>query len=156
MSKRKLATASKGARHPKMDARAQRNKQAVVRSRKDNFLRSVACPSVEPPAGIHDNSKQETPIIENGLVALQDDLSHKMRESDSAKGFPLGIANLPAYQQKLFGIAQDNVQFSFEFAMRLATIRVPTEVFAVIAEFTSRRIDMFRQYSKEMSGYLAH
>jgi len=153
MSKRKLATASKGARHSKMAAHAQRNKQAVVRSQKDNFLRSVAPLSVERPARLHDDSKQEAPIVENGVGALQDDLSHKMRENDSAKGFALGIANLPAYQQKLLEISQANVQFGFEFALRLATIRSPTEVLAVIAEFTNRRIDMFGQHSKEMSAY---
>ena len=42
MSKHKPAKASKRARSPKMAARAQRHKQAVVRSQKDNFLRSVA------------------------------------------------------------------------------------------------------------------
>jgi hypothetical protein len=153
MSKRKLATTSKGARHSKMAARAQRNKQAVIRSQKDNLLRSVAPLSVERPARLHDDSKQEAPIVENGVGALQDDLSHKMRENDSAKGFALGIANLPAYQQKLVEIAQDNVRFGFEFALRLATIRSPTEVLVVIAEFTSRRIDMFGRHSKEMSAY---
>jgi hypothetical protein len=152
MSKRKLATASKGGRHLKMAARTQRNKQAVVRSQKDNFLRSVASLSVELPARLNDDSKQGAPIVENGVGALQDDLSHKMRESP-AKGFALGIANLPAYQQKLLEIAQANVQFGFEFALRLATIRAPIEVFAVIAEFTGRRIDMFGQHSKEMSAY---
>jgi hypothetical protein len=153
MSKRKLATASKGARHSKMATRAQRNKQAIVRSQKDSFLRSVAPLSVEPPARLHEDSRQEASVVENGLGASQDDLNHKIGKSDPVKGVALGIANLPALQQKLLEIAQANVQFGFEFALRLATIRSPTEVFAVAAEFTSRRIGMFGQQSKEMSAY---
>jgi len=153
MSKRKLATASKRARHPKMAARAQRNKQAVVRSHKHSFLRSVAAVSIEAPFRVDDGLKQESPIIETGVGDLQDDLGQKMRQTDPAKGFALATANMPAYQPKLLEIAQANVQFAFEFSLRLATIRSPTEFFAVIAEFTSRRMDMFAQHSKEMAAY---
>ena len=153
MSKRKLATASKGLRHPKKAARAQRNKQAIVRSQKDNFLRSAAAVSIEPPLKPHDDSKQEAPIVENGVAALQDDLNQKVRDSDSMKGFALATANMQAYRPKLLEIAQANVEFAFEFGLRLATIRSPTEFFAVIAEFTSRRIGMFGQHSKEMAAY---
>lgn len=153
MSKRKLATASKRARHPKVVARAQRNKQAVVRSPKDNFMRSVASVPIEPPLKLHDDSKQEAPIVENGVGALQDDLSHKMRDSNKTKGFALATANTQAYQAKLLEITQANVQFAFEFGLRLATIRSATEFFAVIAEFTSRRVDMFGQHSRELAAY---
>jgi len=152
MSKRKLAKASKRARHPKMTARAQRNKQAIVRSPKDNSLGSVAAASIEPPLKLHDDSKQEAPIVENGVGALQDDLSHRMRDNQT-KGFALATANMQAYQTKLLEIAQSNVQFAFEFGLRLATIKSPVEFFTVIAEFTSRRIDMFGQHSKEMAAY---
>ncbi|WP_249155458.1 hypothetical protein [Bradyrhizobium japonicum] len=55
MSKRKPATAPKRARNPKMAARSQRNKQAIVRSPKENFLRSVAAVSIEPPLKLHDD-----------------------------------------------------------------------------------------------------
>lgn len=146
MSKRKLAKASKRARHPKMTARAQRNKQAIVRSPKDNSA------SIEPPLKLHDNSKQEAPIVENGVGALQDDLSHRMRDNQT-KGSALATANMQAYHTKLREIAQSNVQFAFEFGLRLATTRSPVEFFAVIAEFTSRRIDMFGQHWKEMAAY---
>jgi hypothetical protein len=152
MSKRK-ATASKPDRGPKVATRAQRNKQALVRSSKESFLRSVAAASVEPPLRIDDELKREAPIIEKGVVTLQEDLSRKMRESDPAKAFALGTANMPAYQPKLLEIAQANVQFAFEFTLRLATIKSPTEFFVVIAEFTSRRMDMFAQQSKEMAAY---
>jgi hypothetical protein len=153
MSKRKPTTASKRARHPKVAARAQRSKQAIVRSPKENFLRSVAAVSIEPPLKLHDDSKQEASIVENGVGALQDDLSRKMRDSNQTKRFVLATVNMQAYQAKLLEIAQANVQFAFEFGLRLATIRSPTEFFAVIAEFTSRRIDMFGQHSKEMAAY---
>ncbi|MBR0695831.1 phasin family protein [Bradyrhizobium lablabi] len=152
MSQRKPATASKRSRHPEMAARAQQNKQAVVKSQKDNFPRSVAAVSIEPPHKLHDDSKHQAPIVENG-GALQNDLSQKMRDSDPTKGFALATANTQAYQAKLLEIAQANVQFAFEFGLRLATIRSPTKFFAVIAEFTRRRIDMFGQHSKEIAAY---
>jgi hypothetical protein len=43
------------------------------------------------------------------------------------------------------------MQFSFEFAQRLATIRSPLEFPSVIAEFTSKRIAMFRKHSTEIA-----
>jgi Phasin protein len=153
MSKRKPATAPKRARNPKMAARAQRNKQAVVRSPKENLLRSVAAVSIEPPLKLHDDPKHEVPIIEPRVDALPDDLSQRMRDSDPTKGFALATANMQAYQAKLLEIARANVQFAFEFGLRLATIRSPTEFFGVITEFTNRRIDMFGQHSKELAAY---
>jgi hypothetical protein len=53
-----------------------------------------------------------------------------------------------AYQEKLLEIVQANMQFAFEFAQSLAAIRSPFELFAVIAEFTSKRIEMFLKHSK--------
>ncbi|TMK41552.1 MAG: hypothetical protein E6G70_26035 [Alphaproteobacteria bacterium] len=60
-------------------------------------------------------------------------------------------ANVRAYQAKLLEIAQANMQFAFEFAQRLATIRSPVEFPSVIAEFTSKRAAMLRQHSKGMA-----
>jgi hypothetical protein len=56
-----------------------------------------------------------------------------------------------AYQEKLVEMVQANVQFGFEFAQRLATIRSPIEFPGVIAEFTSKRIAMFQKHSTEMA-----
>jgi hypothetical protein len=56
-----------------------------------------------------------------------------------------------AYQAKLLEMAQANMQFAFEFAQRLSTIRSPVEFPSVIAEFTSKRIAMFRKHSTEMA-----
>ena len=75
-----------------------------------------------------------------------------MTDNDSKKGFDFysAMANVRAYQAKLLEVAQANMQFAFEFAQRLATIRSPAEFLNVNAEFTSKRIDMFRKHSKEM------
>jgi hypothetical protein len=153
MSKRNVAKASKRARHPKTAARAQRNKQAIVRSPKDNVLRSVEAVSIEAPLKLQDDQEQEAPVVEKAAGALQDDIRHKMRESNETKASALATANMQAHQAKLLQIAQANLQFSFEFSLRLATIKSPIELWAVIAEFTSRRIDMFGQHSKEMAAF---
>ena len=152
MSKRKLATASKRARNPKMAARAQRNKHVIVRSPKDN-LRSVAPGSFGSLPKLHDDSKQEAAIFENQVDALPDDLSQKMRHSDPTKGLVLATVNMEAYHAKLLEMVQANMQFAFEFGFKLATIRSPIELFAVIAEFMSRRIDTFGKYSQEIAAY---
>ena len=175
MSKRKSAKASKRAdSSPKIAARAHRNKQAIVRSPKDNSLRSVAAGSTESPK-LHDDSKQRNTIVENRVAipqvaalksaaleaaalqapALKDGESQMMRENNPKRGFDfsLAMASTQACQAMLLEMAQANIKFAFEFSQRLATIRSPFEVFAVIAEFTSRRIDMFGKYSKEMAAY---
>jgi len=59
MSKRKPATA-KSARRPKVTARAQRKKQAFVRSPKASHLRIVR--STESPSEVHDGSKEDFPM----------------------------------------------------------------------------------------------
>lgn len=150
-SKRKLATPSKRARNPKMVARPQRNKQAIVRSANENPLRSVATVSIKPTP--NDDPKHEAPIIETRVDAIPDDLSKRMRDSDPLKAFTLATVNMQAYQAKLLEIAQSNAQFAFEFGLRFAAIRSPAEWFAVVSEFASKRIDMFGQHSKEMAAY---
>jgi len=150
MSKRKPATASKHAHSPKIAA--QRANQAIIRSPKDNRLRSVAARSTEFPPMRHNDSKQEAPLVENPATALQDDCKQTMRDNDSKKGFDFSsaTANVRAYQAKLLEMAQANMQFALEFAQRLATVRSPVEILRVIEEFTGKRIAMFRKYSKEM------
>ena len=161
MSKRKPAKASKRAPSPKIAARAHRNNQDIVRSAKDEPLRSVAAGPVESPLELHDDSKQKAPIVEkqeassvekqkapiaeNRVAALHD-------HSGQTKGFDfsLAAANVQAYQAKLLEIAQANMQFTFEFAQRFAAIRSPFEFLSVIAQSTNKRMDIFRKYSKEM------
>ena len=151
MSKRKPATGSKRDRNPKKSTQAQRNKQDVVRSPKDNL--SIAGASIEPPPGLDDDPKHDAPIIEARVDALPDNLSQRMKDSDPTKGFALATMNMQAYQAKLLEIAQANWQFAFEFSLRLAATRSPTEFFTVITEFTNRQIDMFGHHAKEMAAY---
>ena len=153
MSKRKPATASKHARSPKISAKAHRANQAVVRSPKDSRLRPVAAGPIESPPKRNNESKQETPLVENPATALQDVGKQAMRDNDSSRGFDFSsvAANVQAYQAKLLEMAQANMQFALECAQRLATIRSPVEILGVIAEFTSKRIAMFQKYSIEMA-----
>ena len=153
MSKRKPAAGPKRARNPKKAERAQRNKQDVVRSPKDNLSRSVAGVSIEPLLRPHDDPKHDATFSEARVDTLPGDLSQRMRDSDPTKGFALATVNMQAYQAKLLGIAQANWQFAFEFSLRLAATRSPTEFFSVITEFTSRQIDMFGHHAKEMAAY---
>ena len=87
------------------------------------------------------------------MTALQDDCEQTMTDGDSKKStiFSLATANVGAYQAELMEMAQANMQFAFEFVQRLAAIRSPVEFPSVIAEFTSKRIAMFRKFSKEMA-----
>ena len=160
MSKRKPATASKHARSPKIAVKAQRTTQAIVRSPKVR-LRSVAADSAESSPKLRNDSKPVAPlaipvaplVIENPVTALQEDFKKTMTVNSLSKGFDLSsaTANVRAYQAKLLEMAQANMTFAFEFSQRLATIRSPVEFLTVIAEFTSKRIAMFSQYTKEMA-----
>jgi hypothetical protein len=153
MSKRKPAITSNRVRGSKIAARAQRNKQAVVRSPKDNPQRPVAAGSTESPAKLHDDSKREAPIVESPAAALQDGFGEKIRKNNPKRGFDfsLATANMQAYQAKLLEMAQANMQLAFEFAHRLGTIRSPVEILNVIAEFTNKRIAIFQKYSVEIA-----
>jgi hypothetical protein len=171
MTKRNAATASKHAHSPKIVAKAQRAAQAIVRSPKDSRLGSVETGSTKSLPKRHSDSKQEAPLVENPVTALQqeaplvenpvtalqNDCKPTMTNNDSKKGFDLSsaTANVRAYQAKLLEMAQANMQFAFEFAQRLATIRSPVEFPSVIAELTGKRIAMFRQHSKEMAELLS-
>ena len=171
MSKRTPPTASKRSRHPKTAGKAQRAAQDIVRSPKDSRLRSVGAGSTESLAKRHNDPKQEAPLVENPVTALQqeaplvenpvkaleDECKQTMTDNDSKKGFdfPSAPANVWAFQAKLLEMAQANMQLAFEFAQRLATIRSPVEFPSVIAELTGKRIAMFRQHSKEMAELLS-
>ena len=73
--------------------------------------------------------------------------------NDPTKGsdFSSVTANVRAFQAKLLEVAQANMQFGFEFAQRLATIKSPVEFISVTAEFTSKRSAMFLKHSKEIA-----
>jgi hypothetical protein len=152
LSNRKPAKASKRARSPKIAAKPQRAAQAIVRSPRNSRLRPVAAGSAESSRERHNHANQEARLVENPAIALQDDYKQPMMESGPERSpFSLATANVQAYQAKLLEVTQANMQFSFEFAQRLAAIRSPIEYLGVIAAFTSKRIDMFRKHSKEMA-----
>jgi hypothetical protein len=87
------------------------------------------------------------------VTALQDDCGQTATDSDAKKLTSVSLAsvNVGAYQAKLLEMAHANMQFAFEFAQRIATMRSPVEFPGVIFEFTGKRIAMFGNYSREIA-----
>lgn len=138
MSKRKPAAVSKHAQSLKIAAKAHRANQAVVKSPKGNRkLRSTSAAFTESPPERFDSVAPDV----SKATAVAD-----LKESD----FSSASAIVRAYQANLLDMAQANMQFTLEFAQRLAAIKSPDEFRSVIAEFTRKRIAMFQMYSKKM------
>ena len=157
MRRRKLATKSKHSRGPKIAAKAQRVAQAVVRSPKDNRrLPSVRAASTESHPERHNEEEvlvadpmtafHEAPL--EPATGIQDQPNN---DPTQGSDFSSVTANVRAFQAKLLEVAQANMQFGFEFAQRLATIKSPVEFISVTAEFTSKRSAMFLKHSKEIA-----
>ena len=155
MSKRKPAKASTRARSPKPKtaAKAQRANQAVVRSPKPSRLRSAAAGSSASPSKHHNVSNQEVPVVENTTslpiadkmaAVLRDDSEQAMNDSKQRFGFSSLTVNAQAHPAKLLEVALANMQFTFEFTHRLATIKSPFEIPGLFAELTSKQMAMFR------------
>jgi hypothetical protein len=152
LSNRKPAKASKHTRRPKIAAKALRAAQAIVRSPRDSRLHPVAAGSAGSARERPNDANPEARLVDNTAIALQDDDKQPMTDSDPEKAlFSSVAASVQAYQAKLLEVTQASMHFSFEFAQRLAATRTPVEYLSVIADFTSKRIDMFRKYSKEMA-----
>jgi hypothetical protein len=143
--KRKIANTSKNARKNRAAVKAQLATQAVVRSRTNK--RPVApgttgseptSESISPPASISENPSR----------ALQ---QHGKQILSPEANFPSMMANVQVYQAKLLEIAQSNLQLAVEFTERLVTIRSPVAFVGLVAEFTSKRAEMFWKYSKDMA-----
>ena len=169
MSKRKAAAkralsnrkpAAKRAQRPKVAARAQRKKQAFIQSPKERPLRHVAAEG-HGQSG-HGQSRAEAHVLDNRARAaaletilqasLQNDAGRKMSDS-SGRGLAfLPFANVQAYQPKLLEVTQANIQFALEFIQRLMTVKSPFEFWAVIGEFTGRRMMMIGKHSRELSA----
>jgi len=149
MTKRKATTVSKPARSPKITAKAQRAKSAMIRGHKPSRVHSITADSIKSPPKDHNNSKQEAAIIEIAATALQDPLQQKP-ELKKWFGFSSATATAQAYQAKLLEMAQANMQFTLEFAQRLGAVRSPVQLLHVIEELTTERIATFRKYSSEM------
>ena len=165
MSKRKSAVVSKRPRRQTIAVRAQRNKQAIVRSPKDRLssvapLRSDVAGSTETPLKLPEEPKEKDPIVEKRVAdliaaALHDGGGQTARVNNPKKEFDYSSATtgVPAYPASLLEMTQANIEFTLEFSRRLATIRSPFEVFEVMAEFARRWIDLFGKNSKELAGY---
>ena len=151
MSKRKPVKASKRAPSPAIATRAHGKKQAIVKSARDNLLRSVVAGPIESPLGRHDDPRQESPNVEKEEAPIAANL---VQDSPSPRGFDFASAtgNLMAYQVRLLEMTQANMRFAFEFSQKLATIRSPFGFFDVIVEFTKRRADMLERQSTEMAA----
>jgi Phasin protein len=141
MSKRKPAT--KHVRKPKLVVKAQRSAPTVVKSAKHGARFTVTGPTESPFEQIADQSKQ------NALVG-QDESRRAIESATKVFGLSSAAANFRAYQAKLLEMAQADMEFAFEFTQKLAAVRSPVDIPAIVAEFAGRRISMFRKYSKEM------
>lgn len=155
MSKRKPATASKHG-HAKTATKAQRAAQLVIRSPKNRVCDTG---STEPPLKREKDSQRDAflvqdpeLLVETPETALQDH-PEQLPDNILERGTDVSSvnANVRLYQSKLMEMAQANMQFAFEFSQRLATIRSPVEFPSVIAEFTSKRISIFRKHSIELA-----
>ena len=152
MSNRKPATASKRAHTAKkITHKAQRAAHAVVRS--SIARRAPAADSTKSPPEPRSETDQEAHLIDSPAMVLDDESRQTMTDTESKREleFSSALASVGAYQAKLLEMTQANMKFAWEFAQRLASIRSPFEFPSVIAEFTTKRIDMFRKHSKEVA-----
>jgi hypothetical protein len=153
MSKRKPATASKHDR-AKMATKAQRAAQVVIRSPKN---RVHDAGSTEVPLKREKDSPRDPLFVEDPELFVEkpetDLQDHSKHMPDLEKGTDISSVNAKVrlYQSKLMEMAQANMEFAFEFSQRLATIRSPVEFLSVTAEFTGKRIAIFRNHSIELA-----
>jgi hypothetical protein len=156
MSKRKPAKSSKRTRSPAIATRAHVKKQAVVKSARDNLLRSVAAGPIESPLELHDDPKEQAPDVEKQeapIAANQVQVGpSQMRGFDFASATRNMLDYQLDYQAKLLEMTQANMRFALDFSQKLATIRSPFQFVDVIAEFTKRRADILGKQSTEMAA----
>ena len=151
MSKRKPAKSSKRPQ-PAIATRAHGKKQAVVKSARDNLLRSVATGPIESPLELHDDPKEQAPNVEKQEAPIA---ANPVQVGPSQmRGFDFASAtgNMVAYQVKLLEMTQANMRFALEFSQKLATIRSLFQFVDAIVEFTKMRADMLVMQSREMAA----
>ena len=148
MSKRKPAKSSKRARSPVIATRAHGRKQAVIRSAKDNLLRSVA----PAPMPIQDNPEQEAPNVEKQEALIAVNPAQSVPRQTRGFDFASATENMVAYQAKLLEMTQANMRFAFECGQKLVTIRSPFQFVDVIVEFAKKRADMVEKQSTELAS----
>jgi hypothetical protein len=159
MSKRPPAAASKHGRNAKITGKAPRPKAAVLRSSKLSARRvgetgaselRPNAPNTSEEAALRPEipaaEAQIAPRKENPAAALQDRANHRMTHATSGGlQFSAATANMQSYQARLLDISLAHIQFAFELAHRLATIKSPLDAFQVTAEFTGKRIALFQE-----------
>jgi hypothetical protein len=167
MSKRSPAAASKRARNAKTQAKAERPKAAVLitpkvsaRIAKLSAGRDVNTSASELRSNAHVPSISAEPVPRLEVTdaefqaprrkvpaTLQDRVNQSMTSNAIAGGLqPVSAtAQIHAYQAELLDFVLANMQFAFELAHGLATIKSPLDVFDVTTEFTGKRIALFEK-----------
>ena len=156
MSKRKPAKGAKQARS-KVAAKAQRARQAVVRSPKPSQVHLIAAGPNKSLRKIQKDIRRDAPVLEKPMAALpvvespaiasQDESQRTMRENNATKAFDTFSApeNVRAHQTEPPEIAQA-MQLAFEFATRLAQIKSPFEFSSVLSELTIKQFAVFQNF----------
>ena len=156
MSKRKPAKVAKPARS-KVAPKAQRARQAVVRSPKPSQVHLIAAGPNRSLRKRQKDTRRDVPVLEKPMAALpvvespalasRDESQRPMRENNATKAFDVFSApeNVRAPQTKLPEIAQA-MQLAFEFADRLAQIKSPFEFSSVLSELTIKQFAMFQNF----------
>ena len=152
MSKRKLVKSSKRARSPRHSHAVHVKKQAVVKSARDNLLRSVAAGPIESSLELHDDPKEEAPNVEKQEALIAGNPVQVGPSEMRVFDFASATGNMVAYQAKLLEMTQANMRFAWDFSQKLATIRSPFQFVDVIVEFAKRRADMLGEQSTEMAA----
>ena len=118
MSKRKPAKSSKRPQ-PAIATRAHGKKQAVVKSARDNLLRSVATGPIESPLELHDDPKEEAPNVEKQEAPIAANPVQIGRSQMRGFDFASATGNMVAYQAKLLEMTQANMRFAVDFTQKL-------------------------------------
>ena len=152
MSKRRPAKSTKAARSPAIATRAHGKKQTVIKSVRDNLLRSVAAGPIESSLELHDDPKEEAPKVEKQEAPIAANPVQVGRSQMRGSDFASATGSMVAYQAKLLEMTHANMRLSVDFSQKLVTIRSPFQFVDVIVEFTKRRADMLVKQSTEMAA----
>jgi hypothetical protein len=175
MSKRKPAKASKRARSPAAATRAHERKHDIVKSAKDNLLRSVSAVPIESPPEWHDDPQEEAPNVEKQVdLNVEKQATPKVENQEAPKvdnqeapiaanpaehssgqmrGFGASATGkMVGYQMMLLGMTQANMRFAFDFGQKLLTVRSPFQLADLIVESTKRQADMVVKQSTELAA----
>jgi hypothetical protein len=167
MSKRKPAKASKRARSPAVAARAHEQKHDIVKSAKDNLLRSASAVPIDSTPEWHDESQEENRNVEKQVALnVEKHAAAKVESQETPiaanlvqygpgqiRGFGASATGkMVSYQMMLLGMTQANMRFAFDFGQKLLTVRSPFQLADLIVETTKRQADMVVKQSTELAA----